>query len=167
MAVCYIDYDLQRTHVYWIDLRYSSGWKFLLRNHSYYNIVGQLSTPGSQNWSVFALSQMTQRYRSMSDTKYPKKEFWFYLYLPWSCSSNKVKDVNFIVINSVASFDTMQNCDGFWLPGARSFPTVYYMNDFAAIISSRYYTLITLQLMSIAIPLYYIANKVVRQFLTN
>ena len=25
MAVCYIDYDLQSTHVYWIDLRYSSS----------------------------------------------------------------------------------------------------------------------------------------------
>ena len=32
-------------------------------------------------------------------------------------------------------------CDVFWLPDAKSFPTVYYMNDFAAIISSRYYTL--------------------------
>ena len=35
-----------------------------------------------------------------------------------------------------------KNCDGFGLPGAKSFPTVYDMNDFTAIISSRYYTLI-------------------------
>ena len=30
---------------------------------------------------------------------------------------------------------------GFWLLGAKSFPQVYYMNDFAALISSRKYTL--------------------------
>ena len=32
-------------------------------------------------------------------------------------------------------------CDGFWLPGTKSFPMVYNMYDFAAIISSCYYTL--------------------------
>ena len=31
--------------------------------------------------------------------------------------------------------------DDFWLPGAESFPMVYIMNDFAAIIFRRYYTL--------------------------
>ena len=34
-----------------------------------------------------------------------------------------------------------KKCDGFWLLSAKNFPTVYYMNDFAAIIFSRYYTL--------------------------
>ena len=34
-----------------------------------------------------------------------------------------------------------KKCDGYWLPGAKSFRTVYYMNDFAAIISRGYYTL--------------------------
>ena len=34
-----------------------------------------------------------------------------------------------------------KNCDGFWLSGGKSFPTVFYMNDFEAIISSRRYTL--------------------------
>ena len=33
-----------------------------------------------------------------------------------------------------------KQCDSFWLLGAKSFPTVYYMLDFAAIISSCHYT---------------------------
>ena len=70
-----------------------------------------------------------------------EKEFWFYLHLLWSYSSNKVKRVNFVVIHSVAPVDTMQKCDGFWLPGAKRFQTVYYINGFAAIIFSRYYTI--------------------------
>ena len=37
-----------------------------------------------------------------------EKEFWFYLHLLWSYSSNKVKHVNFIVIHNVASFDATQ-----------------------------------------------------------
>ena len=52
-----------------------------------------------------------------------------------------VKRVNFVVIHSVAPVDTMQKCDGFWLPGAKHFQTVYYINGFAAIIFSRYYTI--------------------------
>ena len=35
-----------------------------------------------------------------------------------------------------------KKCDDFWLPGAKSFPIVYIMNDFASIIFRRYYTLI-------------------------
>ena len=34
-----------------------------------------------------------------------------------------------------------KKCDDFWLSGVKSFQTIYNMNDFAAIIFSRYYTL--------------------------
>ena len=34
-----------------------------------------------------------------------------------------------------------KKCDDFWLPSTESFPTIYNMNDLAAIIFSRYYTL--------------------------
>ena len=37
-----------------------------------------------------------------------EKEFWFYLHLLWSYSSNKVMHVNFVAIHSVASFDATQ-----------------------------------------------------------
>ena len=49
--------------------------------------------------------------------------------------------VKFILIQSVASYDTTKKCDDFWLLSAESFPMVYIMNDFAAIIFRRYYTL--------------------------
>ena len=34
-----------------------------------------------------------------------------------------------------------KKCDDFWLPGVKSFQTIYNMNDFAVISFSRYYTL--------------------------
>ena len=37
-----------------------------------------------------------------------------------------------------------KKCDDFWLPGAKSFPMIYIMNDFAAIIFRHYYTLKTI-----------------------
>ena len=42
-----------------------------------------------------------------------KKEFWFYLSLIKSYSSNKTKSVKIIVINSVASFDATQKIRSF------------------------------------------------------
>ena len=72
-----------------------------------------------------------------------KKEFWFYVSLIRSYSSNKMKSVKPIVIRSVASFGEAQKCDHFWHPGTESFPMVYDIIDFLMITFSRYYTLIT------------------------
>ena len=44
--------------------------------------------------------------------------------------------------HSVAHLTQRKKCDDFWLTGVNSFQTIYNMNDFAAIIFSRYYTLI-------------------------
>ena len=68
------------------------------------------------------------------------KDFDFIFNLLWYYSWIKLKRNNFIVIYYVVSFDMTEKCDGLWLPVAKSFPTVYYMNDFAPIIFSRYYT---------------------------
>ena len=48
-----------------------------------------------------------------------------------------------ILLWSIASRHITQQkkCNDFWLFGAKSFPTVYVMNDFAATVFSRYYTL--------------------------
>ena len=57
------------------------------------------------------------------------------------------KNFDFIFICSEATAQTswrgssLFQCDDFWLPGAESFSMVYIMNDFAAIIFRRYYTL--------------------------
>ena len=56
-------------------------------------------------------------------------------------SSKKVKCVNFIVIHGVALCDATQKRDSFWFPGTKSFPTVYYINDFVVKISGHYHTL--------------------------
>ena len=81
---------------------------------------------------------------------------WIQNQIPKSCSthkrnkldfigcynSNKVKNAYYIMTHSIASFGaTRKKCDDFWLPGVKSFPTIYNMNDFAVIIFSRYYTL--------------------------
>ena len=65
-----------------------------------------------------------------------EKEFWFYLNLLWSYSSNKMKHVNFMVVHCVKWRDAMDHNKLF--PGAKSFPTVFYMSDFAATIFSCY-----------------------------
>ena len=76
----------------------------------------------------------------MSDTKYPEERI--LLLSSFVRKLQLIQSVNFIVIQSVASFnDHLIKYDDFWLPGAESFARVYNINDFAAIIFRRYYTL--------------------------
>ena len=70
-----------------------------------------------------------------------EKEFLFYLYLLWSYSSTRWSVTILLWSIALRHLTWLKKCDGFWLPGAKSFLTVYYMNDFAAIISGRYHTL--------------------------
>ena len=66
---------------------------------------------------------LKQRQRVTPSTQ--EKEFCFNLYFLWSYSSNKVKPVDFNVIHSVMSFNTIKKCVGYWLASAKSFLTLY------------------------------------------
>ena len=44
-----------------------------------------------------------------------------------------------------------KKCDDVWLPGTESFPTIYNMNDLAAIIFSCYYTFKQLYILSLTL----------------
>ena len=83
--------------------------------------------------------------------------------IPKSSPAHRKKNLNFFCICSEVTAQTRLRmpiklwpmtsrhltrhniCDDFWLPSSESFPTIYNMNDFAAIIFSRYYTLITVR----------------------
>ena len=69
-----------------------------------------------------------------------ENKFWFYLYLLWSYRSSKVKRVNFLRSISLRHLTLRKKCDGFLPPGTKSCPTVHNMNEFAARISSHYYS---------------------------
>ena len=57
-----------------------------------------------------------------------------------------------------------KKCDDFWLPGAESFPMVYIMNDFAAIIFRRYYTL---RRMALILQIEHQGNRVFKTNVSN
>ena len=56
------------------------------------------------------------------------------LNLSLNSNSNKVKNAPYNMTYSIASFNTTQKNDDFWLPGVESFPTIYNLNDFAVAI---------------------------------
>ena len=78
----------------------------------------------------------------MSETKKQRKRILILSSFALKLELKQVKTGHFFSeFHSVTSFDAAsQNIDGFWLPGAKSFLKVYYMNVSAEIFFFRFYT---------------------------
>ena len=144
-------------------------WAISLRVHKYGFVL--LNRLGIATNTVFS-NPRTANYWKMSKNGFHSKHLCkyivTYLYsidctqnqIPKSCPTHKRKNLDFIFIGSDVTTQTRlkmsitlwpialrhltqrKKCDDFWLPGVKSFQTIYNMDDFAVIIFSRYYTLI-------------------------
>ena len=114
------------SNYFWIDIFLKNGQKMC----------------ASQQWWKLPFGQLiVSQIKRTSNTKYPEER----ILLIFICSKVTAQTTQRVLILlwpiTLRHLTRRKKCDDFWLPGAESFPMVYNMNDFAAIIFRRYYTL--------------------------
>ena len=115
------------SNCFWID-NFFEKWAKIVR------IATMMKT---SFWTVDCVSNHKNEYHQVPR----RKNFAFIFFCSKVTAQTKRRVLILLWPIALRHLTRRKKCDDCWLPGAESFPMVYNMNDFAAIIFRRYYTL--------------------------